>query len=156
MDGFRETAFYLTAWHAFLATLVSVLFIVLQDFEPATALLIAANLTLLFSLVLMARAGYLTDKRITRGRFWRTLPPAKRPPGEAGLRMARQALQETWLHFAKGAAAVAIVLSCLAYASNSADALAWAKAARTSGLTRMDGNTIAWSAYRPGVALPMN
>ena len=156
MDGFRETAFYLTAWHAFLATLVAVLFIVLQDFEPATALLIAANITLLFSLVLMVRAGHLTDRRITRGNFWRTLPLAKRPPGEAGLRMARQALQETWLHFAKGAAAVAIILSGLAYASNSADATAWAKAARTSGLTQMDASKVAWSGYRPGVAQPMN
>ena len=156
MDGFRETAFYLTAWHAFLATLVSVLFIVLQDFEPATALLIAANITLLFSLVLMARAGGLTDRRITRGNFWHTLPPAKRPPGEAGLRMARQALQETWLRFAKGAAAIAIILSGLAYASNSADTAAWAKAARTSGLTQMDENKIAGSGYRLRVALPMN
>jgi hypothetical protein len=156
MDGFRETAFYLTAWHAFLATLVSLLFIVLQDFEPATALLIAANITLLFALVLMARAGCLTDRRITRGNFWRTLPLAKRPPGEAGLRMARQALQETWLRFAKGAAAVAIMLSGLAYASNSADPAAWAKAARTSGLTEMNASKVAWSGYRPGVARPMN
>jgi hypothetical protein len=119
-------------------------------------LLIAANITLLFSLVLMARAGGLTDKRITRGNFWHTLPLAKRPPGEAGLRMARQVLQETWLHFAKGAAAVAIVLSGLAYASNSADTTAWAKAARTSGLTQMDANKAVWSGYRPAVALPMN
>ena len=156
MDGFRETAFYLTAWHAFLATLVSLLFIVLQDFQPATALLIAANITLLFSLVLVARAGRLTERRIERGSFWRALPPAKRPPAEAGLRMARQALQETWLHFAKAAAAVAIILSALAYASNSADATAWAKAARTSGLTQTDASKVAWSGYRPAVALPMN
>ena len=94
MDGFRETAFYLTAWHAFLATLVAVLFIVLQDFEPATALLIAANITLLFSLVLMARAGRLTDRRIMRAEFLahaasRETPPggsrsAHGPPGAAG------------------------------------------------------------------------
>jgi hypothetical protein len=156
MDGFRETAFYLTAWHAFLVTLISVLFIVLQDFEPAAALLIAANITLLFSLVLMARAGGLTDRRVTRGSFWRTLPLASRPPGEAGLRMARQALQETWLRFAKAAAAAAIILTGLACASNSADKTAWAKAARTSGLTQMDANKVVWSGYRPGVVRPMN
>ena len=46
MDSFRETAFYLTVWHAFLATLASILLIVLNDFEPTTTLLIAANLAL--------------------------------------------------------------------------------------------------------------
>ena len=118
MDSFRETAFYVTVWHAFLATLVAVLLIVLNDFEPSTALLIGANLTLLFSLVLVARAGQLSERQIKRGQFWRTLPPKTRPMGDAGLRMARQVLEMTWLRFAKGAAAVAIILSGLAYLSH--------------------------------------
>src|SRR5207245_5164979 len=79
MDKFRETAFYLTVWHAFLATLVAVLLIVINDFEPTTALLVAANLTLVFSLVLVARASRLTEQRIARGQFWRTVPPMQRP-----------------------------------------------------------------------------
>jgi|GEM_PF-1544133 len=127
MDSFRETAFYLTVWHAFLATLASILLIVLNDFEPTTALLIAANLTLVFSLVLIARAGLLTEHRIERGQLWRTVPLQQRPAGDAGLRMARNVLEMTWLRFAKAAAAVAIVLSALAYFShgtNPADAAA--------------------------------
>jgi hypothetical protein len=156
MDSFRETAFWLTVWHAFLATLVAALAIVLQDFEPATALLIAANVTLLFSLALITRAGRLTDRRITRGQFWRSLPPAKRPPGEAGLRMARQALQETWLRFAKGAAALAIVLSGLAYACNGSSATAWAGAKRALGAAQTEPANAIVAAYRSARLLPMN
>jgi hypothetical protein len=120
MDKFREIAFYLTVWHAFLATLVAVLLIVINDFEPTTALLVAANLTLIFSLVLVARASRLTEQRIARGQFWRTVPPKQRPAGEAGLRMARHVLEVTWLRFARAAAAVAIILSALAYLSHGA------------------------------------
>jgi hypothetical protein len=118
MDKFRETAFYLTVWHAFLATLVAVLLIVINDFEPPTALLVAANLTLVFSLVLVARATGLTERTVARGQLWRTVPAKQRPAGEAGLRMARHALEVTWLRFARGAAAAAIVLSALAYLSH--------------------------------------
>jgi hypothetical protein len=118
MDKFRETAFYLTVWHSFLATLVSVVLIVVNDFEPTTALLIATNLTLVFSLVLVACASHLTEQQIARGQFWRTIPPKQRPAGEAGLRMARHVLEVTWLRFARDAAAVAIILSALAYLSH--------------------------------------
>jgi hypothetical protein len=118
MEKIRETAFYLTVWHAFLATLVAVLLIVVNDFESTTALLIAANLTLLFALVLVARATGLTEQRIVRGQLWRTVPPKQRPAGEAGLRMARDVLEVTWLRFARGAAAMAIILSALAYLSH--------------------------------------
>ena len=66
----------------------------------------------------MARAARLTERNITRGQYWRTVPPRKRPPGEAGARLAHRVLRETWLTFAKGAAMVAIVLASLAYISN--------------------------------------
>ncbi len=118
MDSFRDTAFYLMVWQTFLAVLAALLLIALNDIEPATALLIAANLALLFSLVLVIRAGLLDERRIVRSGFWRTVPSRQRPPGEVGLRLARAALEETWLRFAKGAAAVAIVLCTLAYASH--------------------------------------
>jgi hypothetical protein len=118
MDSFRDTAFYLMVWQTFLAVLAALLLIALNDIEPATALLIAANIALLFSLVLVFRAGRLDERQIVRSGFWRTVPSRQRPPGEVGLRLARAALEETWLRFAKGAAAVAIVLCTLAYASH--------------------------------------
>ena len=130
MDPCRETAFCLTLWYAFLTVLVAVLVIVLYDLDAPTALLAAANVALLFALVLMARAGRLTERNIVRGQFWRTLPPKERPPGEAGARLARRALEEAWLRFAKGAAVAAIALAGLAYVSNGVSPRAWADAVR--------------------------
>ena len=127
MEPVRETAFFLTVWHAFLTGLVALLLIVLNDFETPTALLIAANIALLFALVLVARAGRLDEHRIIGSQVWRTLTPRRRPSGQAGLRAAREAVERTWLRFAKAAALIAIILSALAYA-NSGSAPAWAKA----------------------------
>src|SRR5262245_47767240 len=130
MDNYRETAFCLTLWYAVLATIVAILLIALNDVGLASGLLIAANLALLFALALMILSGRLTDGRIKRGQFWRTLPPRQRAAGEGGLRMARQALQDTWLRFARGAAALAIVLCGLAYGANGVNASAWTTAVR--------------------------
>jgi len=127
MEPVRETTFFLTVWHAFLTGLVGLLLIVLSDFEAPTALLIAANMALLFALVLVARAGRLDERSIIQSQVWRTLTPRKRPSSEAGLRAAREAVEQTWLRFAKAAAMIAIILSALAYASNG-NAPAWAKA----------------------------
>jgi hypothetical protein len=151
MDSFRETAFYLTVWHAFLATLGAILLIVINDFEPTTALLIAANLALVFSLVLIARVGRLTEYRIKRGQIWNWLPPKERPAGEAGLRMARQVLEVTWLRFAKGAAVVAIVMTGLAYASHDVSFAAWGPSVTS---TPAPGSTLV-STYRNGRLLPI-
>jgi hypothetical protein len=121
MERCRETAFCLTLWYAVLTVIVAVLAIALQDLDRSVALLVAANVALLFALALMARAGHLTDSNIVRGQFWRTMPPCERPRGEAGTRIARRALHETWLKFAQGAAALSIVLSSAALLSNGAD-----------------------------------
>jgi hypothetical protein len=129
MDPFRATAFHLALWYAVLAALGVVLLIALNDVEPATAFLIAAHVALLFALLLIAGVIHLT-RHVTRGPFWNTLPPAQRPASAAGRRMACRALHDTWLRFAKGAAAVAIVLCAFAYASNGVSASAFASAAR--------------------------
>jgi len=149
MQTFRDTAFYLMIWQTFLAVLASVLFIVLNDIEPATALLIAANLALVFSLLLVVRASRLDEQRVVRTEFWWTLPARVRPPGELGRRMARIALEEAWLRFAKGAAASAIVLCTLAYMSHGVAGSAWADAARAQNVTTLiAGNSMVSSAYR--------
>jgi hypothetical protein len=117
MDSFRETAFCLTLWHGLLTLLVTVLAIALNDLPAPAALLVAATVALLFALVLMARAGRLTERNVMRGQFWRTVPPRNRPPGEAGARLASRVLRETWLRFARAAAVIAIVLASLAHVS---------------------------------------
>jgi len=154
MDTFRATAFYLALWYAVLAALGAVLLIALNDVGPATGFLIAANVTLLFALALMAAVSRFT-RHITRGQFWRTLPAGKRPVSEAGLAMARRALHDTWLTFAKGGAAAAIVLSGLAYASNGVSASAFAKAMRASTGTQAQSDK-RWMGYRSARLLPTN
>jgi hypothetical protein len=151
MDDFRNTAFYLTLWYAVLMAIVSVLLIALHDLALASALLAAATLALLFALFLMARAGRLSEKRITRSQFWRTVAPQKRPAGEAGLRMACRVLEETWLRFAKGAAAVAIVMGVLAYASQDVGFGSWMPSAKAQSAP---GSTLV-STYRNGRLLPI-
>ena len=155
MDSFRETAFCLTLWQGLLTLLVTVLAIALNDLHAPAALLVAATVALLFALVLMARAARLTERNVTRGQFWRTVPPRNRPPGEAGARLASRVLRETWLRFAKAAAMVAIVLASLAYVSKDSAPSAWAKAARAPAQTEAaaTGN---WTGYRSARLLTAN
>ena len=156
MERCRETAFCLTLWYAFLTVLVGVLAIALYDLAIPTALLAAANVALLFALVLMARAGRLTEINITRGQFWRTLPPKERPRGKAGAQIAQRALQDIWLKFAKGAAAVAIALSGLAFATNGVGETAWAKAVRAHGMKQTAPYSDSAATYRSARLLPTN
>jgi hypothetical protein len=153
MDRCRETAFCVTLWYAVLTVIIAVLAIALHDLDRSAALLVAANVALLFALVLMTRAGRLTDSNVRRGQFWRALPARQRPRGEAGARIARRALHETWLRFAKGAAMVAIVLSGLAVVSNGADQ---AKAARAQGITLALSQSNPATTYRVVRLLPIN
>jgi hypothetical protein len=150
MDDFRSTAFYLTLWYAVLTTIVSVLVIASHDLALASALLAAATLALLFALILMAWAGRLSEQRITRSQFWHALAPQKRPAGDAGPRMACRVLEETWLRFAKGAAAVAIVMGVLAYASQDVSVASWTPSATAQPTP---GSTLV-STYRNGRLLP--
>jgi hypothetical protein len=128
MDSIRDTAFGLLIWYAFLAALCGVLLIALNDLDAPAAMLAAANVALLFAVGLIAKAYALSEHTIMRGQFWRALPARERPRGEGGRRVARTALEQTLLHFAKGAAAIAIVLCTLAYAAHETRASAQAPA----------------------------
>lgn len=124
MDNVKETAIGLTFWYAFLAILLGVLLIVLNDLEPPAAFLAAADIALLFALALIVKSRRLSEHTIVREEFWHALPPRERPRGESGRRVAHFMLEQTWLNFAKGAAALAIVLCGLAYASHGSHATA--------------------------------
>jgi hypothetical protein len=126
MDDFRNTAIGLSIWYAFLAVLIGLLLIVLNDLEAPTAFLAAANIALLFAFGLIVKVRHLTEHSIVREAFWRTLPARNRPESEPARRVARSTLEQTWLHFAKGAAALAVVLCALAYVSHDTNASALA------------------------------
>jgi hypothetical protein len=118
MDRLRETAVGITVWYAFLALLGTLLLIILNDSDPHTAFLAAADVALLFALGLVVKSRNLDEHSIERHEFWRALPAHQRPRGQGGRRIARTTLELTWLQFAKGAAAVAIILCALAYTSH--------------------------------------
>ena len=128
MNSFRDTAIGLSIWYALLAVLVGLLLIVLNDLEAPTAFLAAANIALLFALGLILKSHRLSEDRIEREQFWRALPARERPHAEPARRVARSTLEQIWLRFAKGAAAAAIVLCGLAYASHETSASASAHA----------------------------
>ena len=64
MGPFRENAFYLLAWRAFLVALIALALIVTRSFELAATFLIGANVALLFSLGLIVWSERLTEQRI--------------------------------------------------------------------------------------------
>ncbi len=152
MKSYRATAFYLALWYAALTGVTSLLLIVLKAPNVATAFLIAANAALLFALLLVAAVNHFTDRRITRAQFWHALPPDERGAGEAGRRMARQALHDVWLGFAKGAAAAAIVLGTFALLSNGVGT----NAVRGTSLAQSQPDQSAMLSYRAARVDPTN
>src|SRR5262245_6260975 len=100
MAPFRENAFYLLAWRAFLIALIALVLMV-TSFELATALLIGANAALLFSLALILWSNQLSEERIVWTEAWRMLRPNQRPAGRAGRNVAYRCLSEVALRFAK-------------------------------------------------------
>lgn len=113
MVPFRENAFYLLVWRAFLVALIALVLMV-ASFELARAFLIGANVALLFSLALIVWSNRLSEERIVWTEAWRMLKPNQRPGGRAGRNWASRCLSEVALLFAQAASAVAIALSASA------------------------------------------
>jgi hypothetical protein len=111
MEPFRKLALFTVARDAAFVALAASMWMVGFSFDPALALGIGANVTLLFSLVLIVRALRLNEERIIKVEAWRALDPNERPEGEQGRRLACQHLEELMLRFAKTAALTAVVLS---------------------------------------------
>ncbi len=111
MDAFRQSAFCLMVWRAFLTALSATVLMVCFSFKLGVAFLIGANVALLFAFILILQAGTLDDERVVRTEPWRVLEPHERPAGAAGRHCARQMLEETLLRFAKAASVAAIALS---------------------------------------------
>jgi hypothetical protein len=112
---FRERAFYLLLWRAILATIIAIVMMATRSVTLGTALLIGANVALLFAVGLVAWKSLLDVNRIAQTEAWRSLQPEERPAGEAGRRWAFNCLEELTLRFAKVSSAVAIALAGTAF-----------------------------------------
>src|SRR5271165_6885616 len=97
MRPFRENAFYLLAWRAFLVALITLVLMITRSFELAAAFLIGANVALLFSLSLMVWSEWLSEERIIWTKAWRMLKPSQQPAGRAGRRWAHSCLSDVAL-----------------------------------------------------------
>jgi hypothetical protein len=82
MVPFRENTFYLFAWRAFLTALIGLVLMATRSVEVAAALLIGANVALLFSFGLIVWSEQLTEERIVWTEAWRMLKPSQRPVAE--------------------------------------------------------------------------
>ena len=111
MNEFNEKAFYLLVWRAVLVALVGAVLIVTSTVEVTAALLVGANVALLFSVGLIVWTSQLDEDRIVRTEAWRTLMPEERPAGKSGRFCALNYLEEIAFRFAKASSAVAIALT---------------------------------------------
>ena len=105
MDPFRDTAFALLVWRAFLTALLTLLVTILERLDPSVAFLAGAHVALLFSLGLIAWSQSLTDESVLSTEAWRLLSPGQRPAGIGGRRWACGHLRDEALLFAKASSA---------------------------------------------------
>src|SRR5262245_66337959 len=111
MTKFNEKAFYLLVWRAVLVTLVGLVLIVTRTVELTTALLVGANIALLFSVALIVWTSQLDEEQVVRTEAWRLLAPGERPAGLPGSQCALNNLAEMAFQFAKASSALAIALT---------------------------------------------
>ena len=111
MNEFNEKAFYLLVWRTVLVALVGTVLIVTSTVELTAALLVGANIALLFSVGLIVWSSQLDEEQIVRTEAWRMLMPGERPAGPVGRQCALNNLAEMAFRFAKASSAVAIALS---------------------------------------------
>jgi hypothetical protein len=110
MGAFHRFAVATIARDTVFVALAAATLMLAFSFAPALALVIGADIALVFAIGLVLRAACLSDDRIERQEAWRILHAHERPAGDAGRRSARDDLQVVLLRFAKGASGVAIVL----------------------------------------------
>lgn len=109
-DRLSQYAFSTLARDSGFVALTGTTLMVGFSFDPPLALMIGAQIALIFCLFLLYRVSALSAERLVRTEAWRGLAPHQRPRDEYGLARARQRLQHAMLHFAKGSSAIACVL----------------------------------------------
>jgi len=107
MISFSRYAFIAMLRDACFVMLAAGLMMVAFRDEPRLSVNVGASMALLFSVILVFRAMYLTEERFLRSEAWLALRAEERPHDRA---RARARLQELLLRFAKNAAGVAGLL----------------------------------------------
>ena len=112
MTHFTRLAYLTMARDTGFVALAACLTMVAFSFELSitAAFKAGASVVLLFSIVLMARAGRLTEERFLRCDPWLSLRADERPADQRSRTLARAKLEEMQLRVAKYAAAAASLL----------------------------------------------
>jgi hypothetical protein len=88
VNEFRRSVFCEGVWRATLATLVAVILMICFGASATGALLIGANVALIFAFAMMLYAGQLTDERRARERDQPETTPLRFAQGGAGVAIA--------------------------------------------------------------------
>jgi hypothetical protein len=110
MDQFTRYASSALMRDASFVTVAAATLMVAFSFNPPLALKIAAYIALGFTLLLLMRALFMTEKMVVHSEPWQGLEPQDRPPGDEGAVWARDRMEETLLRFAKTASGIACAL----------------------------------------------
>jgi hypothetical protein len=110
MISFSRYAFLAMLRDACFVMLTAGLLMVAFREEPRLSVNVAGSVALLFSILLVVRAMYLTEERFLRCEAWLALRVEERPTNAYVRALAREQLQELLLRFAKNAAGIAGLL----------------------------------------------
>ncbi len=110
MTHFTRYAYLTMARDTCFVALAACLVMFAFSFQPSAAFEGGATVTLFFSIILLVRAGLLTEERFLRSEPWLSLHVEERPADERDRALARAKLEELLLRFAKNAAGVASLL----------------------------------------------
>ena len=110
MSPFQRLAAFTIARDMSFVALAGGTLMVAFSFHLPLAFAIGASVALLLSVMLLTRAGRLTEERLVRSEPWRALAPDERPKGELALRQARDNYEDLLFHVAKSAAGNAVLL----------------------------------------------
>jgi hypothetical protein len=121
MNPFQRVATFIVARDMSFFAIGGGTLMVAYSFHLPLALAIGASVALLLSVVLLLRAGRLTDERLVRSEAWRSLEPEDRPQDAGALRQAREGYEDLLFRVAKATAGHAAALFVAALAVSFSD-----------------------------------
>jgi hypothetical protein len=113
MDTFARFASFTIARDASFSALAAGILMVAYSFNPPLALVIGGSVAMLFASVMLVRALFLSEDRVTGTEPWQVMEPDQRPIGDAGRAVACERFETLLLSAAKNAAGIASVMFAL-------------------------------------------
>jgi hypothetical protein len=113
MDAFARFAFFTIARDASVSAFAAAILMLAYSFNPPLALVLGASVAMFFAAVMLVRALFLTEDRVTGTEPWLVMEPEQRPVGDTGRAVACERLETLLLAAAKNAAGIASVMFAL-------------------------------------------